>query len=310
MTSKTLNPNIKIDRRRRHLKASEEYVDVTFTYGTKKWVGSVPTKYRRTGTDLQTDNEIIEHLNSAYQFCNPKNWGSWLAAQDSFWDSKPKAGVTRGFFSALSTFTWRCQSCQLPQNPNWARRTQDIKEFGYTLATDTSKVCSSCNARTTHLLLLPLPRGGESGYETWSPALLRRIINVLGSFDAYEAKPGAHLIPDHKFPEIRWDLETRRGHLGDLTDEQIRRDFQLISNQRNQQKREVCRLCYQTDQRPYPFGIPFFYTGTINWPDSIPKTGKDAEKGCIGCGWYDIQSWRQALVKKLTSSQSNLTKEI
>ena len=27
----------------------------------------------------------------------------------------------------------------------------------------------------------------------------------------------------------------------------------------------------------------------------FPKTGKDAEQGCLGCPWYDIQAWREAL---------------
>ena len=38
---------------------------------------------------------------------------------------------------------------------------------------------------------------------------------------------------------------------------------------------------------------------TENWDSSIPKNGKSAEKGCIGCAWYDIERWRQELIKKL-----------
>jgi hypothetical protein len=73
-------------------------------------------------------------------------------------------------------------------------------------------------------------------------------------------------------------------------------DFQLLTNQRNQQKREVCRHCYQTGKRGLIYGIPFFYKGSIDWNRSIPQRGKEAEKGCVECAWYDIERWRKELI--------------
>ena len=84
-----------------------------------------------------------------------------------------------------------------------------------------------------------------------------------------------------------------------MTDEEIQQKFQLLTNQRNQQKREIFRRCYQTGKRGVIFGIPFYYEGNENWDESIPKTGKDAEKGCVGCPWYDIKKWREELIKTL-----------
>lgn len=43
------------------------------------------------------------------------------------------------------------------------------------------------------------------------------------------------------------------------------------------------------------FGIKYFYAGDENWNKHIPKIGKEAEKGCIGCAWYDIATWRKSL---------------
>lgn len=189
--------------------------------------------------------------------------------------------------------------CDLPPNPNWARRIQDIKEFGYTLATDTAHLCTKCNTKNTHLLLVPLPRGGITGYEVWSPGLRARIIQLHKNYDAYEGKNGQHLLPDHKFPEIRWDLNTKRDSLSHLSDNDILKDFQLLSNQRNQQKREVCRSCFQTGRRGFPFGIKFYYQGTEMWPDNIQKKGKQAENGCVGCGWYDMKAWRDKVTEIL-----------
>ena len=72
-----------------------------------------------------------------------------------------------------------------------------------------------------------------------------------------------------------------------------------MTNQRNQQKREVCRTCFQTGKRGYPFGIKYYYFGSEDWDPNIPQKGKRAERGCEGCGWYDMAKWRQCLLDNL-----------
>lgn len=287
---------------RYHTKASEKYVDVTFCYEEKPpYITSIPIEYRRTGTEIE-DVDIDKYLHQVYEEIAPQNWDTWRLEQQAFWLSKPKAGVTLGFFDALaSKFEWCCVTCTLPQNPNWARRIQDIKEFGYTLATHTKRHCGTCDKNTTQIILVPLKRGGITGYETWSPLLRNNIMDILDNFDSYEAKTGKKegLLPDHKFPEIRWDTNTKRESLDHLSPDDVKRDFQLLTNQRNQQKREVCRKCFQTGERGVLYGIPFFYAGTQQWDDNIPKTGKLAENGCIGCAWYDINRWRNQLIQCL-----------
>ena len=294
----------KIERHgeRFHTKASERYIDLTFNYpDAASWQGSIPIEYRRTGTELTGPAEIAEYLLQCYDFCHPKNWPDWMQEQQEFWKNKPKATETKAFFDAMLSFEWRCVNCQMLANPNWARRIQDIKEMGYTLATDTAKFCPTCRSAKTHLLLVPIPRGGLTGYEAWSPALRKRIIILLRGYDVYEARAGRldGLLPDHKFPEIRWDDATRRESLKNLTNDEIRRDFQLMSNQRNQQKREVCRACFQTNKRGAPFGIHYYYAGDEMWPASVPRRGSDAQKGCVGCGWYDMAQWRDSLNQKI-----------
>lgn len=153
------------------------------------------------------------------------------------------------------------------------------------------------------IIMLPFPRGQQTGHESISDALTKRILKLLKNHDAYEDRERHSLLPDHKFPEIRWDEKTMSENLVTMSDAAIRRKFQLLSNQRNQQKREVCRQCYQTGKRGYPFGIKFFYEGTEEWPASIPPNGAEAEKGCIGCGWYDFEKWREILIKVKKSNQ-------
>ena len=65
----------------------------------------------------------------------------------------------------------------------------------------------------------------------------------------------------------------------------------------------MCRKCFQTEKRGVIFGIDFFYEGGKNWT-SKQKKGKDAEKGCFGCGWYDTSVWRKNLNAKLQVIQN------
>lgn len=304
----TLNPNIKIIDKRNHKKASEEYLNVEYYYPNGLvWKGWVPIVYRRTGLFLRTKNEIIDYLNDLYPQLNPLKREQWIKEQELFWSEKPNADITKSFFDALSSCNWTCVNCGLPKNPNWARRIQDIKEFGYTIATDTNKFCKNCGENKTHLILLPIKRLSikGNGYETWSPQLRKRIIKLLGSIDVYEGTYNANCLPDHKFSEIRWDENTKEENPDDMSDEEIKEKFQLLTNQRNQQKREICRNCFQTGKRGVIYGIPYYYKGNENWDERIPKIGKQAEKGCIGCPWYDIQKWKEHLIDKLIKENSN-----
>ena len=81
----------------------------------------------------------------------------------------------------------------------------------------------------------------------------------------------------------------------EMTDGEIIQKFQLLDNQRNQQKREVCRKCFQEGIRGSIYGIKYFYKGTEFWDSHISIKGKAAEKGCEGCPWYDIEKWRKML---------------
>lgn len=298
------NPNIIFNKQdiQSHSKAAESYVDVTLKLNLYTWSGWIPIEYRRTGLDLKTEKEIINYIEHIYQIMNTTSIDEWKEKEEYFWaNEKPRASVTKSFFDALSDGQWKCRNHELPQNPNFARRIQDLKELGYTIATNTHKYCSYCEKNTTHLLMVPIPRViiAGNGYETWSAHLRKRIINILKSYDAYEGKNGQHLLPDHKFSEIRWDENTKSLNPDNMTDEEILNKFQLLTNQRNQQKREACRNCYNTNKRGYPFGIPFFYNGDENWDNTIPKKGKEAERGCIGCGWYDLEKWRKELIKNI-----------
>ena len=293
-----VSEGIEIIELREHSKASEKYIDIKITFSeNSNWEGSVPYYYRRTGLFIETEEELSEYLDNIKKYFKKDNIESFIKSETARWASE-FAGkeTTKGFFDILINMKWNSVETDFPANPNWARRIQDIKEFGYTLATNTNMQISGQSKSGTHILLLPIPKGGVTGYEVMSANFKKKAIDVLNKINVYELSSAnkSGLLPDHKFPEIRWDEYTKEENES-LTDAEIKGKFQLIDNQRNQQKREICRKCFQSGKRGIIFGIDYFYKGGSDWPDDVPKTGKEAEKGCIGCGWYDIENWRIGL---------------
>ena len=301
------NRNIEVTRVRVHSKASEKYIDVIFKYENQEnWDGSIPYFYRRTGLFLETPQEVAELVEKAYDAVKKENAKKWIEAEKKIWETEYQGkSVTKPFFDQLLNLKWNCVDSDLPPNRNWARRIQDIKEMGYLLATDTKKYNGRLKKNTTQILLIPLEKGAQTGYEVFSPALRKRIIKVLGSYDAYEGKvrPSNLLLPDHKFPEISWDENTRAENPDDMSDEEIKAKFQLLDNQRNLEKREACRKVIQTGKLGTIFGIDFYLNGTGDWPINIPKIGKEAEEGWKLCPWYDIDAWRKALNAELKKKE-------
>jgi len=290
-----------------HSKASEEYVEVNWEYDGETYNWYVPIVYRRSGLDLSEQSSEVKkaYLQDTFEICHPRNWKKYKVEIAQDWHGR-KNGITKDFLDVLSSdFKWKSVKSDLPANENPASRIKELKNQGYIIVQRTmfdSKLGVDCG----HYLLLPIPKGAKNKYETWSPALRKRIYSVLNGLDVFEnrIRPLNHLVIDHKFPEVRWDQDTARDNLETLSDEDVIRDFQLFDNQRNQQKREICRNCLQTNIRGIPFGIDFFYKGTKNWDATFPKIGKDAEKGCDGCGWYDLSAWREALSRKLESDET------
>ncbi len=203
--------------------------------------------------------------------------------------------VTSLFFNVLLSFKEEFEN--FPTNPNSARRIQDIKDAGYTIAS----VPRPNGKKGYNRILLPIPLHAKMGYETFTPQFKARVIRLLKERNAFEARVTAKkaLIPDHKFSEVRWDDKTKAENPMDMEDDEIIEKFQLLDNQRNQQKREICRKCFQEGVRGTIYGIEFFYEGDEKWNSDIPAVGKAAEKGCIGCPWYDIEKWRKKLNDRL-----------
>ena len=272
-----------------HSKASESYLDVTIEDDETgdTWSGTIPYQYRRTGLFLTSESEIADYLIQIKPYFKPAFISEWIEAEQNYWAENLGGDVTPLFFKALATMEW-VKPDNFPANRNPQRRLQDIKEMGYTIA-------SRQVGRGFERLLLPIPRGTATGYEVFSKSFRTKALRVLKRLNVYElSSANQHgLLPDHKFPEIRWDEFTKSYNPETMTEAGIAEKFQLLDNQRNQQKREVCRTCFQTDKRGILYGVQYFYAGDENWPVNVSKIGSNAEQGCIGCGWYDVAEWRK-----------------
>lgn len=275
-------------------KASESYVKTRFIHNDKfSWDTYVPYVDRRAGRNITNERELAEYLKSIKKYFTPQAMEEWKKKELK--RGLISGDVTPEFFKVLLSFKEEFE--RLPVNPNPARRIQDIKDAGYTLAS----VPRAKGLKGYNRILLPLPLHAEMGYETFTPQFKARVIRLLNERNAFEAKVTAKkaLIPDHKFSEVRWDEETKAKNFMDMTDEEIINKFQLLDNQRNQQKREVCRKCFQENIRGTIYGIKYFYKGTEKWDSTIPSKGKESERGCVGCPWYDIEKWRIMLNQEL-----------
>ena len=273
-----------------HSKASERYVILSVSDGdaTKEWY--LPYYYRRTNVRIDTTAELVDYVRDCVGLFSRENVASFKAATGKL--SKTlfgkNASVTLPIFKKLldncGDWVWNKQFA----NPNPQRRIQAIKETGFTLAT-------KIEGRKTYHSLLPFDIVKAPTYEVISSKARRAIFKALGGIDAYSGKPASlSALPDHKFPEIRWSAGVEESNEG-LSEEAMRVKFQLVPERINQEKREVCRTCFQSGIRGKLNGIDYFYHGDERWPANVPTVGPAAKVGCHGCFWFDMAEWRKSL---------------
>ncbi|MEH2461769.1 MAG: hypothetical protein V7K34_31625 [Nostoc sp.] len=90
-----------------------------------------------------------------------------------------------------------------------------------------------------------------------------------------------------------------------MSETEIKQKFQLLkkgqSGNHNLLKSRSCERCIENGKRGTPFEIQFWYQGGEDWPFRHQR-GAEAQEGCIGCGWYYFETWRNALNQKLAQS--------
>ena len=130
-----------------------------------------------------------------------------------------------------------------------------------------------------------------------SKPLDERVKKILGMREVcFNVKrTSVELIIDHKFPSQRWNTP-EEPNLETMSEIDIKKKFQLLNNQTNMLKSRYCDKCVQTGIRGDFMGTSWFYQGTAMWDNP----NQNAEEGCVGCPWYDLEKWKFELKKKIT----------
>ncbi|MGD2180512.1 restriction endonuclease [Lusitaniella coriacea] len=138
--------------------------------------------------------------------------------------------------------------------------------------------------------------------------LIQKILNFYSYTDIVEQRQRAahELVIDHHFPMERWE-KAEESLSVDMDEDEILKKFQILkkdaSGNHNLLKSRACERCIKEGKRGTPFGIKFWYAGNELWEADYQR-GEEAESGCVGCGWYDFDTWRKRLNKKLSKSEN------
>lgn len=304
--NKTINRNIKTSNLFKIDKMEDYYLAVRFTYRGYIWNGAVPIKAKYQGVDIPlTKDDVFEWTQSCYEALDPGNYRVWQTNQIEFWDSI-NAEDTHLVFDALNgtepTTKWLCRKCgPVPKvNPQAGARIKKLKEYGYHIAT-VKMECSVCGKKQFFDLLIRLPRHPADNQRRFSisAALRNKILNTLPLKDScFETtlRPNEAII-DHKFPSSRW-VNGETINETDMPIEDIKKKFQILTNQTNLQKERYCQRCVTDGIRGNFFGIEWYYQGDSNWSG----TSKADENGCVGCPWYDLHKWKDEFNKHLKNN--------
>ena len=145
--------------------------------------------------------------------------------------------------------------------------------------------CPVCKQDTTHYKLVSLMQGENKSRFNITPAQKRRALAVLPNTDAFTgASVRSSIELDHKEPFARLKEKSGDIDINQLSDEQIKAHFQILTRDHNLLKDRACQSCIKTGTRPPLFGIKFWYMGNERYCGT-----------CRGCGWYDGAEWRKQL---------------
>ena len=196
-------------------------------------------------------------------------------------------------FDVLSDEKWHCSECEL-YGSQPAAYIRDFRDEGFEFVSNTggrgeydSRYCENCGEETTHRKLKhSFPSSKPITRQEMPESFKQRVRELYDHGDAFDlSTPGGTPEVDHRKPRIRWD-EPEDFDYENMTDEEIREYFQILSGKNNLLKSRKCEKCVETGKRPPFFGIDFYYEGNENYEDHL---------GCEGCGWYNPHEWRTAV---------------
>jgi len=177
-----------------------------------------------------------------------------------------------------------------------AEAIEQIRQHGFQIENKTLN-CPICGYATVHRRLISTEPIAPSFVRLQLPTKLRK--RVLQHYKNTEAITLRQMLPnqlevDHRFPQVRWVQDET--YDPEMSEEQIHRKFQLLTREHNLWKSRYCERCKQTRERGTFIGINYFYEGGEMWDENIAD---EDERGCLGCFWYDPETWRNSLNSEL-----------
>jgi len=166
---------------------------------------------------------------------------------------------------------------------------REVKKMGYEFEESTTgrwaktQFCPVCQQETTHYKLLSsVPTLTKQVRLSINQETRNRILKIFDNRDAFTGASISSVAEiDHKIPWTRLDKDIDATF---LSEEEVKKHFQLLTREHNLLKDRACDHCKKIGERPPFLGIPFWYEG-----------GAKYQGTCEGCGWYDGEKWRKEI---------------
>lgn len=208
--------------------------------------------------------------------------------------------VTQHYLEIYQDLQEHCDTCvgkQIGSNQP-AARAMDLRSRGYVFTKFGSqyaknKHCDHCGKSTPHRILESAEPINDTALRSgFPPAFRQRVLKVLNNYECVSRRKlkSQQLEIEHRVPHARQIEDEEIDY--DMTDEDIKRTFQLMTTANNSWKRENCNKCISSNQRPAGVGgIEYWYEGTVNYQGS-----------CVGCYFFDPDKWTESINQKLLTN--------
>jgi len=255
-------------------RVSVENVETQLDYFIEK--GVISQENHKVDVDEERAASLIEYAEKDW---NPSNEGTKRAKT----------------FEILSDCEWHCASCELPSSQP-AKDIQQLRKKGFVFEGDGNmwgeyQYCENCDSKTVHRRLkYPFPTKKRIDRKEMPTSFKTRVRKLYDNKDVFDGStPSMTLEVDHRIPEVRWN-EPEDFNFEEMTDEEIKKHFQVLSRKNNLLKSRKCESCVKTGKRPKFMGIDYYYKGDENYEEDV---------GCKGCGWYNPEKWRESLNEEI-----------
>lgn len=203
-------------------------------------------------------------------------------------------------FETLSDLKWHCSKCDF-NSTQPARNFKNIRDAWFEMEKEWKNYekqmfCEKCWRNRWHRKLKSLIQISNSIFRSTMPESFKKRVKDLYNWEEaffLRKLPYDLLEVDHKFPQVRWSKNEE--NLNNLTDQQIKDKFLLLTRSNNLWKSRICENCVRNFKRGL-WEKDLFY----NWNEKWAWININDEKWCVWCFFYDPYKWREKLNKKIT----------